>query len=72
MGSVTSTGDYAVEVDWLDAESDVIRTEDLSTDRTGGEWTDIEVNMRSPEAVIRVVNDSSDDETVNGVIHAGG
>lgn len=70
-GQVKSTGQYDAIVRWKDDAGNTIREETVTSNKTGGEWYDIDLNAKSGNAVVAIVDKSSAEQTADGTVNMG-
>ncbi|APW99411.1 hypothetical protein CHINAEXTREME_17260 [Halobiforma lacisalsi AJ5] len=68
-GRVSSSGTYDLEVAWLAEDGTELFTDSVASGVAAGESTDVDLLTVGPEAIVRVVDQSSAEQTVDGVIH---
>lgn len=68
-GQVTSTGQFTLNVRWLDADDSVVREEGISANHEANDWANFSLDPKSPFADIVVYDDTGSDQTVNITTH---
>lgn len=70
-GQLKSTGAYDVRIDWKNSAGTVIREETIASAVTGGNWTDLNQDAKSPYADVVIVDGSGASQTADGTTHMG-
>lgn len=65
QGQAKSSGQYSIQVEWLDPDGNVVRREGVISNREGGTWSNYSLDPKSAFVNIVVVNDTSSQQTVN-------
>lgn len=68
-GRVSSSGSYDVQVSWLAEDGTELFVDEIASGVAGGTATDIDLIAIGPEATVSVVDTSSAEQTVSGVLH---
>jgi hypothetical protein len=68
-GQAKSSGSYNVSIRWEDDSDNTIREENIASNVTGGDWTDINKNAKSAFATVVVSDNSGNSQTVDGTYH---
>jgi len=69
QGQAVSTGQYSLQVEWLDEDLNVVRREGVISNRKAGEWSNYSLDPKSPYVRVIVVNNTTSQQTANMTGH---
>lgn len=68
-GQAVSTGVFSIDVEWLNRDGAVVRTEGVASNREADRWANYALDPKSPYINIVIINDTSSQQTVSGTLH---
>lgn len=69
QGQAKSTGQYSLQVEWLDTDLNVVRREGVISNREGDVWSNYSLDPKSPYVRVIVVNDTTIEQTIDMTGH---
>lgn len=68
-GQAQSTGQYSLDVEWLDDNLEVVRREGIISNRESDEWSNYALAPKSPNVRIVIVNREDTEQTISMTGH---
>jgi len=68
-GQAKSTGQYTINVEWLDSSGNVQRTEGITSNISGGDWSNFKIEAKTAMVNIVIEDKSSSQQTAELMVH---